>query len=207
MIRATRLPTVRPEPGPTARPGRGSRSPRRAAVACLVWVGLTALAVPPGRAMPAGPAPVESLRSEPAPAGLDATVLLPVDAPVLRFFVRPAQRWSAGHRGVDLAAEPGRPVRSPVSGVVEFAGPVAGRTVITVVRPDGLRASLEPLTDVLPVGATVVAGDVVGSVAPDPQATGGHCLPESCVHWGVRVAGDYVDPLSLLGAVPVVLLP
>ncbi|MBR8742333.1 M23 family peptidase, partial [Nocardiopsis sp. MG754419] len=36
----------------------------------------------------------------------------PVDPPVqvLRGFEPPAQRWSPGHRGVDLAAEPGHSV-------------------------------------------------------------------------------------------------
>lgn len=127
--------------------------------------------------------------------------MLPVDGPVTRLFVRPAQRWSRGHRGVDLAAAPGTPVRSPVTGTVEFAGPVAGRTVLTVVRDDGLRCSLEPLADVAEVGTPVSAGDVIGVVA------GGHCSPDPCVHWGARRDGDYVDPLGLLDPVTTVLLP
>lgn len=152
-------------------------------------------------------------------------VVLPVDGPVTRLFVRPAERWSRGHRGVDLAAEPGTPVRSPVSGTVEFAGPVAGRTVLTVVRGDGLRCSLEPLADVVEVGTPVTAGDVVGVVAGQPGGTGpggagatgggtqtgggttAHCGRASCVHWGARRDGDYVDPLGLLEPVTTVLLP
>lgn len=144
----------------------------------------------------------------------DGVVVLPVDGPVTRFFVRPAERWSPGHRGVDLAAEPGTAVRSPVTGVVEFAGPVAGRTVLTVVRADGLRSSLEPLAEVAEVGTAVAAGDPVGVVAPAPSPgasagpTGaGHCGSTSCLHWGVRRDGEYVDPLGLLEPTPVVLLP
>lgn len=154
-----------------------------------------------------------------APAGDPWVVVLPVDGPVTRFFIRPAERWSRGHRGVDLAAGPGTPVRSPVTGTVEFAGPVAGRTVLTVVRSDGLRCSLEPLADVAEVGTPVAAGDVVGVVAGAVVAgtgaadgtpgTGGtaHCGPSPCVHWGARRDGDYVDPLSLLEPVTTVLLP
>ena len=144
-----------------------------------------------------------------------ADVVLPVDGPVTRFFVRPAERWSRGHRGVDLAADPGTAVRSAVAGVVEFAGPVAGRTVLTVRRDDGLRSSLEPLAHVVDVGTVVAAGDVIGVVAEPARAAGaagaapaaGHCGSTSCLHWGVRRDGDYVDPLGLLASAPVVLLP
>ncbi|GEN79336.1 murein hydrolase activator EnvC family protein [Actinotalea fermentans] len=136
-------------------------------------------------------------------------VVLPVDGPVVRFFVRPAERWSAGHRGVDLRAEPGAVVRSPVDGVVEFAGPVAGRTVLTVVRADGLRTSLEPLSEVAEVGTPVAAGDAVGvlAVTGGPGDAGGHCGGTPCLHWGVRRDGEYVDPLDLLARATVVLLP
>lgn len=146
-------------------------------------------------------------------------VVLPVDGPVTRLFVRPAERWSRGHRGVDLAAEPGTPVRSPVTGTVEFAGPVAGRTVLTVVRGDGLRCSLEPLADVVEAGTPVAAGDVVGVVAGQGRVGAGgeagaggagatgHCGRTSCVHWGARRDGDYIDPLGLLEPVTTVLLP
>lgn len=153
-----------------------------------------------------------------AGAGSSA-VVLPVDGPVTRLFVRPAERWSRGHRGVDLAAGPGTPVRSPVAGTVEFAGPVAGRIVLTVVRGDGLRCSLEPLADVVEAGTPVAAGDVVGVVAGqghvgasgETGASGagatGHCGRTSCVHWGARRDGDYIDPLGLLEPVTTVLLP
>ena len=59
-------------------------------------------------------------------------------------------------------------------------------------------------------------GDVVGVVAPPdaaPDGAGGgsggpgHCGATSCLHWGVRRDGEYVDPLELLEPAPVVLLP
>jgi murein DD-endopeptidase MepM/ murein hydrolase activator NlpD len=58
--------------------------------------------------------------------------------------------------------------------------------------------------------ATVRAGDVVGAgqLIGVVVADGSHCAPTTCLHWGVRVGDDYVDPLTLLpGAGPVVLLP
>jgi hypothetical protein len=34
-----------------------------------------------------------------------------------------------------------------------------------------------------------------------------HCAPRTCLHWGVRLGSRYVDPLTLLGRGPPVLLP
>lgn len=173
-------------------------------------------------ALPAPPAPAGPTAAIPAPAASSARAgaraaaavqyRLPVDGPVARLFDPPAARWSAGHRGLDLVAEPGAPVRSPGDGTVVFSGVVVDRTVLTVRHPDGLRSSLEPLADPLPRGATVHAGDVVGSLAVPGAAPGGtgtaaHCGPTACVHWGVRRADVYVDPLGLLEPAPVVLLP
>lgn len=123
---------------------------------------------------------------------------------VARRFEAPATRWSAGHRGIDLRAAAGAQVLAPADGVVTFAGPVAGRGVVTVAHPDGRRSSVEPVSATVVVGTRVVRGQPVGTLA----ATGSHCSPAACVHWGVRVGSDYVDPLTLLpGAGPVVLLP
>lgn len=135
-------------------------------------------------------------------AAATCTAPVPV-ARVIAVFRSPAQRWSAGHRGVDLAASPGDPVLSPAPGVVTFQGVVVDRSVVVITHVDGLRTSLEPVVGVLAPGATVTQGEVVGVV----EDRAGHC-PERCVHWGVRRGQVYLDPLGLLaGAGPVVLLP
>jgi murein DD-endopeptidase MepM/ murein hydrolase activator NlpD len=126
----------------------------------------------------------------------------PVDGAVLRLFDPPAQRWSSGHRGVDLAAGVGEAVRSPAAGVVSFSGTVVDRGVVTITHPDGLRSSLEPVVGAPAAGTPVGAGDPVGTVQRS-----GHCAWEPCVHWGVRRGRTYLDPLELLGVDPVVLLP
>lgn len=135
--------------------------------------------------------------------------VMPVDGSVARLFDPPAARWSAGHRGVDLLAAPGDPVRSPADGVVEFSGVVVDRTVLTVRHPDGLRSSLEPLVEPLARGTPVRTGQVVATLAgpPGPDGHPGHCAPATCLHWGVRRGDEYVDPLGLLRPGPVVLLP
>lgn len=121
---------------------------------------------------------------------------------VARLFSGPAQRWLSGHRGVDLAAAPGVPVRAPTSGRVTYSGTVVGRQVITIEDPLGRRHSFEPVEQPLPAGTRVNQGDQVAVVGPPT----GHC-PSSCLHWGVRVGERYVDPLALIPRPAPVLLP
>ncbi|HEV7203337.1 MAG TPA: M23 family metallopeptidase [Jatrophihabitans sp.] len=134
------------------------------------------------------------------------TYVAPLTGPlrVLRPFDPPATPYGPGHRGVDLAAAVGAAVRSAGPGVVTFAGSVAGRGVLVVVHPDGIRTEYEPVDALVPVGASVRGGQVVGRIS------GGHrgCAPQSCLHWGARRGPVYLDPLTLLRPLaPVRLLP
>lgn len=122
---------------------------------------------------------------------------------VLGGFDAPAGPYAPGHRGVDLAARVGQPVLAPGAGTVAFAGPVAGRGVVSVAHADGRRTTYEPVAPDLPVGAVVDVGERVGTVT----AAAGHCLPRTCLHWGLRVGETYVDPLTLLEPPRVRLLP
>src|SRR6185369_7063201 len=65
---------------------------------------------------------------------------------VLRAFDAPSPNWQRGHRGVDLAAVPGQPVYAAGQGTVVFAGDLAGRPVVSVAHPGGLRTTYEPVT-------------------------------------------------------------
>ncbi len=131
----------------------------------------------------------------------DETWQLPSTGELGALFVAPAAPWGAGHRGIDLVAGVGAPVRAPRAGVVVVAATVVNRGVVTLLHPDGLRTSLEPVAPDVAVGEPVDAGEVLGTVQPD----GAHCA--GCLHWGVRVGDRYLDPLSLLDRAPVVLLP
>lgn len=114
---------------------------------------------------------------------------------VLRGWEPPATPYGPGHRGVDLAAAPGSPVRAVAAGRVSFAGRVAGRGVVTVeLAGTGLRTTYEPVSPSVEKGTEVAAGDVVAVVA----ATGAHCGAAACVHWGLLRGGTYLNPLSLL---------
>lgn len=118
-------------------------------------------------------------------------------------WVPPAQRWSRGHRGVDLDAAPGAAVRAPAAGTVSFVGFVVDRPVLTLDHGAGLRSSFEPVESAVVAGDRVRRGQVVGVLRGRD-----HCGPGACLHWGVRRDGDYVNPLGFVGALePSVLLP
>ena len=123
---------------------------------------------------------------------------------VVAGFDPPDSPYGAGHRGVDLAGAPGQPVRSALPGTVTFAGTLAGRGVI-VVSHGATRTTYEPVAASVSLGAVVAAGDRIGVL----QLPGSHCFPRACLHWGwIRNADDvYLDPLQLVGAGPVRLLP
>ncbi|MFI1973106.1 hypothetical protein BLA24_23240 [Streptomyces cinnamoneus] len=115
----------------------------------------------------------------------------------------PPVRWAAGHRGVDLAARPGTPVRAAAPGRVSFAGTVAGLGVVSVELGPGLRTTYEPVRATVREGDRVAAGDVVGVLQAGvlPHCRGGAGgASAGCLHWGLRRGEVYLDPLSLLPA-------
>lgn len=128
----------------------------------------------------------------------------PVPPPhtVTRAFEAPPTPYSAGHRGIDIAALPGEPVTAPEAGVVHFAGVVVDRPVLSIAHEGDLISSFEPMEAVVAEGESVEKGQVIGTVS-----NGGHCSA-TCLHLGVRLHGQYVSPLLFLGDVPpAVLLP
>jgi len=122
---------------------------------------------------------------------------------VFRRFEQPRDRWSPGHRGVDLLAAVRQPVLSAGDGIVAFSGVVAGRGVITVRHSGSLRTTYEPVDERSAPGTLVHRGTRIGVVSPTP----GHCLPLHCLHWGAISEETYRDPLSLLGFGRPILLP
>lgn len=112
-------------------------------------------------------------------------------------------RWGSGHRGVDLAGRPGQIVRTSLAGRVSFAGLVAGRWVVSVDH-GGRRTTYQPVLPTVGQGDEVAAGEPLGRLL----TAGGHCLPATCLHWGLLRGSTYLDPLTLVDAPrPVRLLP
>ncbi|MEU6096137.1 M23 family metallopeptidase [Streptomyces sp. NPDC047079] len=163
----------------------------------VAWVGPRApvawAGVPP-RADPAPAGPPAPDRAVPAVARLWPVGVHP---PVVRGWEPPATPYGPGHRGVDLAAGPGDPVRTVAAGRVAFAGRVAGRGVVSVeltgTGAPPLRTTYEPVRASVRTGDTVRPGDVLGVLEP-PTA---HCAGP-CLHWGLRSGETYLDPLTLL---------
>lgn len=117
---------------------------------------------------------------------------LPGSPQLLRPFDPPAKQWSAGHRGVDLAASPGSDVLAAGPGVVTFAGRVAGVGVVSVAHGD-LRTTYQPVRATVRAGEAVAAGDPIGVLG-----RGTHCGSRGCLHWGLLRGDDYLDPMSVL---------
>ena len=126
---------------------------------------------------------------------------------VSRPYDAPDPDWLPGHRGVDLAGVPDQPVYAAGPGTVVFAGPLAGRPLVSVEHPGGLRTSYEP------VDPAVRPGQRVDSSTPLGRLAAGHpgCPAPACLHWGAMwgpaSGARYVDPIGLLASTPIRLKP
>jgi len=82
------------------------------------------------------------------------------------------------------------------AGTVVFAGELAGRTLVSIAHPGGLRTSYEPVRPSVRVGQLIDAGAVIG------ELDAGHdgCAVAACLHWGAMWGAasraDYVDPFG-----------
>ena len=121
---------------------------------------------------------------------------------VVEHFDPPATTYGSGHRGVDLAGTPGQEVHAALAGTVTYAGLLAGRGVV-VVGHGATRTTYEPVTAAVRVGDAVARGGVIGRL----ELVGSHCFPSACLHWGWLRGETYLDPLRLVDASPVRLLP
>lgn len=173
----------------------------------------TADGAPPGASVGAGAVTSAGMAAQPhlRPTRLAAELRAPdgwrwpLDGTprLVRRFDPPPQPWLPGHRGVDLAASPGTPVLAAGGGTVVYAGVLAGRGVVSVDHPGGLRTTYEPVEPLVSAGDAVAAGGVLGLLAA------GHpgCAASACLHWGLRRGAVYLDPLAVLGLARVRLLP
>ena len=93
-------------------------------------------------------------------------------------------------------------VRTALAGTVRFAGRIAGRGVV-VVGHGATRTTYEPVRATVAVGDEVAAGAPIGRL----EVAGSHCFPAACLHWGWLRGEVYLDPLALVGARPVRLVP
>jgi len=129
-----------------------------------------------------------------APALPTGTWSWPVSGPVIRGFDPPDTPFGAGHRGIDIAVEPGSPILAPEAGTVSFAGRVGGELFVTIVHGGGLSSTYSWIS-----AAAVRKGDVVSrgqTIGTTGTGHPGESVPH--LHFGVKLDGEYVDPLHLL---------
>jgi murein DD-endopeptidase MepM/ murein hydrolase activator NlpD len=123
----------------------------------------------------------------------------PVAGPVLQPFALSADRFAAGqHRGIDIGAARGSPVRAACTGRVTFAGVAgpSGRTV-TLVCGRYVTTYLHLGSAAVARGATIAAGHRIGTVG----TSGTPRLRAVHLQFDVRLVASrwaYVDPLSVL---------
>jgi len=142
----------------------------------------------------AGPVLHGGDRAGPVSGPAYGTYAWPVSGPVIRPFEAPSNPYSAGHRGIDIAAPFGTPLHAANPGVVSFAGWVGGALFISIDHVDGVRTTYSWLSSVsVKKGQSVQRSQVIG-------ATGrGHPeLPQPQLHFGARIGTTYIDPLPLL---------
>ena len=144
--------------------------------------------------------PADVLERPPASAW---TAPLAGEPDLARPFEPPPHSYGPGHRGVDLAGQPAAAVLAAADGVVVFAGMVAGRPVLSIDHPGGLRTTYEPVQPSTGAGTRVARGAPIGTLVAGHEG----CPVTACLHWGVRRGEDYLDPLRLLRPPRVRLLP
>lgn len=130
-----------------------------------------------GQLVPGGPSP-----------GDCGAFLRPVPGSAVRPFA--PEGSYGGHWGIDLEAEPGSAVRAAASGVVSFAGLVAGMQSVTVHHGGGVRTSYSYLSSVMASPGPVARGSVVGLTGVDHDV--------SALHFSLRIRDRYLDPMLVL---------
>ncbi|MDR0435959.1 MAG: peptidoglycan DD-metalloendopeptidase family protein [Propionibacteriaceae bacterium] len=176
-------------------------------MASLVVPGLPAHAATPPAVSPMSPvtlpAAAPALEAVAAAPKLAEDRAWPVTGPVIRTFQPPAEVWSAGHRGIDIAAAAGTTVVAAAAGTVTWVGVIAGVPSLSITHVSGLRTTYLPVTAIVSTGQVVAAGEAVGVL----QA--GHAVRD-CLHLGLLRGSEYLDPLLWLTGArigPIRLLP
>jgi Peptidase family M23 len=120
-------------------------------------------------------------------------LVAPVSGEVTRGF-DPGRPFEGGrHRGVDLAAAPGAPVRAACTGRVAFAGRIGTSGGVVTLRCGPWRVTHMPLATITVRPGVVRRGAPIGTL----EASSAH----EGLHLGVRRDGTrfgYVDPLRFL---------
>ncbi len=100
----------------------------------------------------------------------------------------------AMHHGIDIAAAPGTPVKSPARGVVVKTGVDARYGLfVDVDHQNGFQTRFGHLSVVLvKKGMALKRGDIIGQVGMTGRATGHH------LHYEIRKDGRWINPMKFI---------
>jgi murein DD-endopeptidase MepM/ murein hydrolase activator NlpD len=145
--------------------------------------------------------PVAAAATPAQTGSTSGTLAWPLRGPIVRGYEEPANPYASGHRGIDIGASVGTPVKAAASGTVHFAGKVAGSMFVSIDHDGGLQTTYSWVSEIdTHKGAQVQKGDVIAlSGTGHPGST-----DPTHLHFGVKKDGEYVDPMLYLGAIDVV---
>ena len=100
------------------------------------------------------------------------------------------------HRGVDIAAAAGTPIRAAQSGTVVFSGHLSGYGNTIIVEHGGGYRTLygHASRNLVREGDTISAEQVIGEVGSSGRSTGTH------LHFELQKSGERLDPKEFLSA-------
>jgi len=100
------------------------------------------------------------------------------------------------HRGLDISADPGTPIRTTADGVVVFSGwNGGGGNIVVVAHGHGFSTYYaHNRKNTVHVGQSIKRGDVIGYVGSTGAATGSH------VHYAVWLNGKCKNPINYAGS-------
>lgn len=145
----------------------------------------TSTAKPPTTTAP--PAPTTTMPGGPPRDSLSWPVGGPVTSPF-------GPRWGTMHRGIDIGAGEGTPIRAADDGVVFFSGEMGGYGLVVLIDHGGGVVTLYAHMSQLGAsnGQRVGRGAPIGAVGSTGHSTGPH------LHFEVRIGGVAVDPMPYL---------
>ena len=164
--------------------------------------------ISPTKAISAGLLSLTALLfSQVSGSGAEQTPLVnwapPLEPPInlVNLYRQPNSDYSAGHRGIDYQVEPGQSVLAPADGQVWFSGKVVNRNLISLKHPDGTLSEFEPVCTDLLKGEPVFLGQEIGRVCNTDPNYRQHCQNTTCLHFSIRLAGEYLSPQVFIGGI------
>jgi hypothetical protein len=123
----------------------------------------------------------------------DLPTLWPVEGPITSSFgerLDPINGEGAFHKGIDISANMGEPIRAPADGTVLMAGPASGYgQEVMLDHGHGIHTVYGHLSGfAVTAGQDVHRGEIIGYVGSEGRSTGPH------LHYEVRIHDTAVNP-------------